>query len=301
MKTVSDAWRIAIFDFTHAARTKKAWVLLIFYLMGALGATALFVKTVKAIEDAMADALLVAKTEKAGSMTSTLFESQQFKEIVVQLVGDRRLALSLFEIPPLALFYGSLGLVLIPLVAVLSSCDAVSSEVSSGSCRYVLLRSSRSSFALGKLASQAVQMLVGIGLGAVVCELYGAYAMTEIAWLDTSVWLIRMSFRVWIYGLAYLGVGLGASLAVRSVGGSRAVALLVLVAIGIAGSIASSNWALQRAPVVAPTLHALLPSAHRMDLWQPDFTARLAAIAMLIALGTLYFSAGFSVFRRRDA
>jgi hypothetical protein len=144
-------------------------------------------------------------------------------------------------------------------------------------------------------------MLVGIALGAVVCELYGAYAMTQIAWLDTSLWMVRVSLRVWIYGLAYLGVGLGASLAVRSVGGSRAVALLALVAIAVAGSFASSNWTLARAPVVAPTLQALLPNAHRLDLWQPDFTGRLPSMAMLVALGTLYFGLGFAVFRRRDA
>jgi hypothetical protein len=117
MRRLLDAWRIAAFDFAQAARTKKALVLLILYLVGALGATALFIKAVKAIEDALADTLMVAKTAKAGTMTTTLFQSEQFQRMVGGLVGDKSLAQSLFEVPPLALFYGALGLSFVSLRA----------------------------------------------------------------------------------------------------------------------------------------------------------------------------------------
>jgi hypothetical protein len=149
--------------------------------------------------------------------------------------------------------------------------------------------------------SQASQMLVGVLLGAVACELLGAYSLSHFSWLDTSVWMFRMSVRIWIYGLPFLCLGLGASPAIRSVGGSRAVALLALALIGTAGAVTGSDWAATRAPVIAPTLGSLVPSAHRLDLWQPEFLARLPSIALLTALATLYLSLGFLVFRRRDA
>lgn len=288
---------VASFDFLESLRSRKAIALLVLYLAGALAATGIFVRVLRAVESAAADALRVAKTESAGAMTSELFRNERFLEVLTELIGDRELATVLSSMPPLALFYAWLALTFIPLLVTLTAGDSIAYEVSTGSCRFALFRTDRLSWAIGKLAGQAMLMTVGIAVGALGAFALGLAYLADVQPGPTALWLARYSVRAWFYGFAYLGLAMGASQLTRSVNVARGLALLALFGVGLGGNVLES-W--DRVPDVLAGMVVLFPQGHDLDLWRPALLDRLPALAMLSALGILYFAAGAVRFARRD-
>ena len=289
---------VAGFDLRHSLRSRKAPVLLALYVTGALVATGIFVRVLHAVETSAAEALGVAPTEKAGAMTAAVLHSKQFLKMMTALIHDRALAESLVSLPPLALFYGWLGLAFVPLLVTLASCDSVSSEVATGSLRFSLFRSDRFSWVAGKLVGETALMVVGIAAGAAATWIVGAVSLSGFEPLATAWWLARLSGRIAVYGFAYLGLAMGASQVTRSVNGSRGIALIALFLFGVSGGLLS--WGTRWWPVVCGTALQIFPGGHNLDLWRPDLADRLPAMAILPALGLAYFSVGYAVFSRRD-
>ena len=75
-------------------------------------------------------------------------------------------------------------------------------------------------------------------------------------------------------------------------------ALLVFGALFALGNY--NRFVREHAPGTADTLLALLPRTHMLDLWRPEFADRLPSIAVLIALGIVYFAGGYAYRARRD-
>lgn len=284
----------------ESIRSRKAIALLLLYVAGSLGATGIFLRVVRVIENTLADTLSVARTQQPGTMTATLFESKEFMEFLGEWVGDDKLAAAITSMPPLVLFYAGLALMFIPLLAVLSSCDAVSYEVATGSARFALFRTDRLSWVLGKFLGQAILMACGIFSGAIACYILGAFFMSSFKPALTAVWMARMSARVWVYGFAYLGLALGVSQLTRSVNWSRALALIAWAVIALAGALLAVPEIVDWSPMLIQNIHQILPAAHRLDLWRPDLIDRLPGTVMLLCLGALYFSIGYIRFVRRD-
>lgn len=300
MRRLRNIWLVAAFDFFESIRSRKAIALLLLYVAGSLGATAIFLRVLKTVEDTLADTLHVSRTEGAGTMTHAMLESEDFRDFVSVWVGDKDLAEAIITLPPMVLFYAGLALTFIPLLAILSSCDSVSYEVSTGSCRFALFRTDRLSWALGKLGGQAALMTAGLLAGALSAWILGAFFLTGFQPAASAWWMLRMCGRVWFYGFAYLGLALGASQMTRSVNWSRAIALLTWFALAAGGAFLGADPIVKFAPTILPTVRQLFPNGHRLDLWRPDLLDRLPALVMLTALGALYFSIGYWRFARRD-
>ncbi len=301
MSALRDILLVAGFDLVESLRSRKALALLLLYLAGSIGAALIFVEALGAVENRVAESLAVAETERPGAMTGELMESEQFLDIVAELIGDRELAQELVTIPPLALFYGWMALTFVPVLVTLSSAESIASEVASGSARFALFRTDRRAWALGKLAGQAALMAVGIAAGALGVLVVGVTSLTDLAVGPTAWWLLRLSGRAWLYGFPWLGLALGVSQVTRSVPWSRGLALLGLFGLGMLGAVSEAPWVREKAPVVVDTVAQLFPRTYRVDLWQPELTDRLPSVVMLLALGGLFFAAGHLVFTRRDA
>jgi ABC-type transport system involved in multi-copper enzyme maturation permease subunit len=289
------------FDLRESLRSRQAVALLIIYLLGSMAATGLFVALLSEIENALADSLSVSQTDRPGAMTEVLMESEEMLEIASGLIGDRELAEELVSIPPIALFYGWLSLTFVPLLVAFTSADTVSSELSSGSARFVLFRIDRLHWTLGKLGGQTLLMIVGILSGAMGVWIIGFAALASFQPAATALWLLKLSMQASIYGFTFLGLTLGISQVNRSSHSSRALALLLLIALGIGGILTGSETLQQHAPVLLSSIHPLFPNAHRIDLWRPDLLSRLPSILMLLAMSATYFGAGHMVMSRRDA
>jgi hypothetical protein len=292
---------VAWFDLRESLRSWRALAMMVIYLMGSMAATAIFVQLLAEIERTMADTLRVAQTSRPGSMTQSLMESDQMLEVISGLVGDASLAAELVSIPPIALFYGWLSLSFVPLLVTFTSSEAISSALASGSCRYSLFRIDRLSWVSGKLVGQVMLMVTGILAGAAGVWLIGFTSMNNFDGWDTAVWLLRFSGRASVYGFAFLGVTLGLSQITRSVNGARAMALLALLALSVGGALLVVPTVTVYAPVAAETARQLFPNAHKLNLWRPDLGLRASSMLMLLALGTIAFSAGHQWMNRRDA
>ncbi|MGH7123596.1 MAG: ABC transporter permease subunit, partial [Stellaceae bacterium] len=234
MSRLRTVWVVASFDFLESLRSRKALGLLALALLGSISCGALFSKAIYEAEKELSRSLGVAHTAKVGAMADEVLASDEFQRVLADFTKDPDLAREMSHIPAIALFSGWMGLTFLPLLVMLTSADAVSLELSSGSARYALFRCSRVDWAIGKLAGQAMLMAVGIAVGAA-----GALLVAFAAWhqwhpLATALWMARLSVRVWIYGFAWLGVALGISLATRSVNLSRGIGLVALFALGFA-------------------------------------------------------------------
>jgi len=301
VRRLRDALVVAEFELRDSLRSRKALVLLVLYVAGAAAGTGIFVRVLGAIEDAVASSLAVAHTSRPGAMTQALFETRQFHRIVGRLVGDSALADELVRIPPIALFYGWLAMTFVPILVVLLGSDAVASDLATGAARYSLFRTDRLAFAAGKLVGQTALVAVGIAVGGVAAFAIGWIFLSGFDPGPTLVWMVRLGARAWVLAFAYVGLALGVSQLTRSTHWSRGLGLLALAALGAAGEALTSRFATEHVPVLASSLYVLLPKAHRLDLWRPLFWDRLPALAMLVALGIVFFAAGHARFARRDA
>ncbi len=301
MSVLRDAALVAWFDLWESVRSRKFLALLVIHLAGAMVATATFVEVLKELENTLAEQLAVASTDKAGTMTRSLMESEQFQEVLGNLLRDPELAAELVTVPPIALFYGWLALFGLPALVVFTSSDAISSELSTGSARFALFRTSRTAWAFGKLGGQTLLMAIMVFAGAAGVWLVAALSMASFEGPETAWWLVRLGGRACVYGFAFLGLSLGVSQMTSSVNGSRAMGLFALIGVSVAGSMSQVDHIVEFAPLLIDGLSPIWPNVHKIDLWRPQLVERAPAAAMLVALGLSYFMAGHAVLLKRDA
>ncbi|MCA9619152.1 MAG: ABC transporter permease subunit [Myxococcales bacterium] len=290
---------VAGFELYESLRSRKAVALLLLYLVIALGGTAIFASLLNSVYDQLADQLGAKLGPK---IFERLAESDQLVKLVSRFVGnDEGLARELLTVPPLAVFYGWLITSFMPLIVVLSSADAISSEVASGSARFALFRIDRLGWTLGKLLGQTLLMVLGIAIGAVACWGVGVLALRQADAMASAYWLARMSFRGAFYGFAYLGIAMCASQLVRGNAGARALGIGFALLVVIFGNVLGRDTLRAKAPALIGALHRLFPNAHDTSLFQPALGARLLGSAALVGIGLLWFTIGYWRFARRDA
>ncbi len=292
---------MAAFDLGEALRSRKVLVFLTLYVAGAIASTMIFTEVLQNVEQELAEQLLVARTETPGSLTQAVMESPELRRVLARLVHDDALAAALVRIPPVALLYGWVALTFGPIFVVLTSSDAIASEVATGSLRFALFRTDRAAWALGKLLGQSALLALGIALGGAATWITGWIRLASFAPADTALWIARYGLTAGCYAFAYLGLALGLSQVTRSVPWSRALGLLALVGAFMANGWLSRDEVREAAPVLAGSVAVLLPPAHRLDLWRLDAGDVTPAAVMLLALGVTYFAAGHARFARRDA
>ncbi|MBW2522794.1 MAG: ABC transporter permease subunit [Deltaproteobacteria bacterium] len=286
---------VATFDLLESLRSRKAIALLLLYLAGALGGSALFIRLLHAIQDRLRDQYGEAATVEA------LMESPAMARMATELAGDAETAAAIVAIPPLALFYGWLATNFVPLLVLFTSSDAISGDLASGSVRYSLFRVDRASWVVGKLIGQTSLMALGVVVGALGCWLMGVIWLDDMPVGASAWWLLRIGGRSIIYGFAYLGVALCASQLTRTNARARALALLMMFCCSLGGGLLQLEPVEKLAPSVMGALQKLFPNGHSLALWHPGWFERGTAFAALIAIGLAYFALGFWRFSRRDA
>lgn len=283
---------VALFELYESLRSRRAIALLALYSIAALGASAAFIRTLDALR---------AQLGPSAAMAESLVESEPFVREIGQLLGSIDLARSMVAIPPLALFYGWLALNAVPLLVVFTSSDAIASDRDSGAARFVLFRTDRLSWALGKLAGQLSLMVVGVALGAVVSLVLGRWLLRDFSLASNAWWMARFGGRACCYGFAYLGLALCASQWARSPGRARWFGMALLTGCWLLGDMLQAQVVVDKIPMLASAVFKLLPAAHYEALWQPAFALRLRAMMALLAIGMGFFALGFVRFARQDA
>lgn len=295
----STLWIVARNELTDSARSRRVLVLLLLYLVGGMAGTALFISFLQNIEGQLVRSLGLGDPTAAGSVTATLWKSAMFRELLTKLIGDQRLAESLLNVPPLALYYGWLSFAFTPALVMLTAAPRVAEEIATGSARYVMFRAGRAAWCLGKLAGQALQILGALLLSALGAWLVGAVRMKSFEPGATALFMFWFAFKAWLYALPYLGLALGISQMCSSLNTAQAFGFLALVGLAVLNRVA--HWqAGDGGRRIWDVLGALTPGSHRAAMWWNDLEHLGPALVFLLALGALYWAVGYWRFSRRD-
>lgn len=296
---LSQWWIVARQEWSDAVRTRRVWILLLLYVAGSVLACLLFVHVLHRIEAQLLESLGLTASAEPGSATHTLWNSSHFRHIMSRLVGDRDLANQLLDVPPLSLFYGWLSLTFTPLLVMLVSAPRIAEEVSTASVRYVLFRTGRATWCTGKAAGQAAMLLCALVLSAAAAWGVGMVRMAAFDAGGNAAAMLTLGLKAWVYGLAYLGLALGASQWTRSPVIATGLGLAAMLGLAVVYT-AADHW---RGPGwfrVLDIVYSLTPQSRKLGLWHPDPAQLVPSLVLLPVLGFLFFAAGFARFGRRD-
>jgi len=289
---------VARFELLEALRSRLFIIVLSIYGAGAAIGSYAFLKAVEAADEAARRALSKSMGVDESQLPADLVRENALP-MLTGMVRDEALREELLKMPPLSIFYGFMALNLVALFVLAISTGTMAQDLSSGAARFALFRCDRLTWASGKLVGQEVLLAAGLTAGALVAGVVGALLDSDFS-SDTWLWLLRASFRAWLYGSAYLGLFAGISLVARSPLKARALALFLWMGMGILHGIVTADLLNERVPGLH-YLGLLMPAEHREALWTPGWQRYLPAALALLAIGGAGFGIGHRIFRGRDA
>ncbi len=298
MIDISKVRIVARFELLDALRSRLAAFVLVLYAAGAAIGSYGFIKTI-ATAEAEARRVLAESSKLPPNAVPEDLVRENAMPLIAGVVDDEGLRDVLLKMDPLSIFYGFMSLQFVALLVLATSSGAMTADRQSGAIRFILFRCDRHSWALGKFLGHASLMALGLAAGGVVAGLVGMIfdpAFESTSWL----WLGRTSVRAWIYGLAYLGVFSGLSLAASTTLRARALSLGALLGFGVGHTVVTSRFFTDQAPGLS-VLRFVFPGEYKGNLWQAEWFPYLGSVLGLALIGVMWFSLGAWVFDRRDA
>jgi hypothetical protein len=284
------------FELAEALRARLVLLVLSVYGAGAALGSYLFVRALAAAERSAQSALDAQLN--AHVLAPEGVQREAVKQVLSYLVDDPELLADLVEADPLALFYGFMALQLVTSLVLLTSAGAHATDTSRGTTRFLLTRCERLTWALGKMLAHAALLALGLGLSALATAAVGFWQGHLSA--ASLPWLARAAARTLAYGLAYLGIFSGVSLAIPSPSGSRAACVLVLMGCWLGHTASQARWIAALLPGIQ-ALGWIFPGQYQELLWSPNWLVSSGAALALLALGALGFAGGHLRFRGADA
>ena len=291
-------WVVARFELLETVRSRLFLVAMVLYGGGAALGSYIFLKAYGAAEEYARLTLAKSLEIPATSIPPNLIREKALP-MFASLIQDASIRREVLRMPPLCIFYGYMALNLVAILVLVVSTGTMAHDISSGAARYTLFRCDRLTWASGKLLGQQTILATGLAVGAALAGVVGMLqdkGFDPIQWL----WLVRVSFRAWLFANAYLGIFTGISLMARSSLQARAVAVFVWMGFGILHAIASSDFLREAMPAMH-YLAWIFPAAYRESLWSPNYLPYLSSCAALLAIGGCGFALGYNAFQRRDA
>jgi ABC-type transport system involved in multi-copper enzyme maturation permease subunit len=293
-------WVVLRYELADTIRSRRVVILLLLYLAGAMLTCNGFITAMHKLEMQLADTLALPASSSAGAVTDGLWRSKAFRRMVISLVGNKEIALEILSVPPIAVIYGWLAFMFTPVLVTLSAAGRIAEEVSSGSVRYVLTRTSRPAWCIGKFMGQACEVLLALMLSAIGTWCLARFRMASAGDLDTARWIVLYGWKAWIYSLAFIGLALGISQAVRSPYHAMGLSLIALIVMGIL-SLMARHFAGEGWQQLWQIADFIFPINHKMNLWRLKPAYILNASLYLVALGFAYLFLGYAVFAKRGA
>ncbi|HEU4577761.1 MAG TPA: hypothetical protein VFS67_05880 [Polyangiaceae bacterium] len=287
---------VARFELAEALRSRLVVVVICLYGLGAAFGAFAFVKALNAAESSLREA--AERTLSAHELPQGDLQREAISQVLSHFVADQDLLADLLAVDPLALFYGFMALQLVAPFVLLTSAGDHARDLRRGSPRFVLTRCSRLTWALGKALAHGVLLAVGLGVSALTTAAVGLWLGRFDAL--SLFWLARAALRALMYGLTYLGIFSGISLAVRAPGPALVSSVLALFGLWFAHGLTRWEWLGRQLPGLR-FLGWLFPAQYQELLWSPSWLVSGLAALALLAIGALAFAGGHWSFRRADA
>lgn len=278
---------VAAAELGVASRSRRALATVLIFSAITGIAMYLTISMFAAIEAELLKLLALPDAGETGSVTMTLWQSDQFNRMVSHMTRNSAVFADIQGRHPVVLAYAFFLFSFVPLVTLMTSSASVASDIRSGSVRYMLVRVSRAEWSIGKFFGEAAAVLAAMAVGALAAWAVAICRLPGWSALGLAGGVFDWTLRAWIYSFAYLGLFMGLSHIVRSPGKATALSVAALVALGIA----ANRW---------PWLGILSPTSSQALLWRRDPAAFMQGAVHLASLAFLYLGLGAFVFSRRD-
>ena len=284
-------WRIvqtALCEWENALRSRRALVLLLLYLAAAVLCMNGTISMLSKMESELVRVLRLPDSGQTGVVSETLWKSKSFRNMIAAGVDDRLVFEDISKRHPVELLYAWFAFFCAPILVVLVSGTRVAEDLRTGVARYMLVRTSRLEWSLGKYTGQALMIASALAVSAAGAWCVALYRLPAATAGRLFLPMLGWGVSAWFYSLAWLGLALGLSHLTRSPMRATAFGILGIVAFEVL-------------PHFFPEVEVVLPSGARMGLWRTSFTPQAVAVFHLVTLGLVYLMAGAAVFCRRDA
>lgn len=299
---VRDVLLVGRFELAEAVRSRLLVVMVLLFVgAGAVGAWG-YSALIDQAEHRAAEVLGAPQSRRPGAAVRRLRDTRSYRDIVRVFVHDEKKADYFASFPPIVVFYAFASFIFTPWLILFTSSETIASEVASRQIRYSLLRTTRLRYALGKALGQ---LLILVGVTALAAIVFFVVAWLRLSGFEagaTAAGLLSYWPRIVLYTVPFLGFSLFASMVTSSANLARMVALGGAILLAIASGLAAQEqW--KETAVAAGALDLLgfvTPFGHAEGLRYPQGGAFVPDLATCLALGVLYFAAGFLGLARRD-
>lgn len=289
-----DVWLIGWFDVRESLRSRRALSLVALYLFVSTLSAYAFVRAVQTAESKLA-AIAAEASPDQSALVLGLARSEGYRRILETLtLGDSKLASYLASLPPMGLFVTLVMLSMIPWLVALTAADQAAADLHFRTVRFVVLRTHRAAFVLGKLLSQVLLVAVVTGAALLPSLGLGAYYLQSFDGLATLAFLSQVVPSLLAYAFAFLGLTSLASQLSGTPGRARALTLLLFFLLWLAGLTSPSS------STVLGLLAYFSPWQLKMRLIAQEWSLRSLAIGQALAFGFAFTALGYLIFRRRD-
>jgi ABC-type transport system involved in multi-copper enzyme maturation permease subunit len=299
LKLIRDILVVARHELADAVKSRRAAVVLILYLAAAMLTCNGFISALHKIEMQLSKALGLPAASTPGTVMNVLWKSDTFRKMMKGLIGSQDVVDQLMSVHPMALVYGWLVFLFTPVLVVLAASPRISEELGSGSIKFVLLRTSRPAWCVGKFIGQALMTIVALTISAFGAWCLMRWRLAGMEGAGVAQGMVVYSWKAWLYSLSFLGLALGVSQLTRSANKAMALGFGVWMGVSVLG-VASSHLMRGGWEPLWQAVHMLVPLGHRLDLWRTDVAHVVQSGAFLVALGFVYMFAGHAFLARRD-
>lgn len=300
MRAVQQLFWMTIYEWFDALRSRRAMVVFLLYMASSICTMYWSISILGRMESQLASLLQLPASERTGVISTTLWQSKHFQGLMRGVMQNDAVFNDVWGAHPAELIYAWFLFFYMPMLVVLICASRIPEEVGSGAVRYIVARTSRSIWILGKFLGQ-VSM---IGL-AVLCSGVLAYA---VAWWRLGIYLpdgvclsmVIWAFKAWIYAIPFIGLVMGLSLFTLSPGKSTIIGILAIMVCFVINVVLNHFRDLSGWWSFLPFLGSILPSDYEMLLWRSQLRPVVSAACFLVTLGFSYLGLGYYFFLKRD-
>ena len=300
MNVLRQTWRVACYEWFDALRSRRALVVLLLYMAAALCNMHWSINLLHKLENELATMLQLPQSEQAGVVSTTLWKSKPFQRMMKQMTQNDLVLKDITGKHPVELIYAWFAFFYTPLLVVLVAGSRIAEDIGSGSVRYVIFRTSRASWSLGKFVGQTFMIGLALFLSGVGAYAVAKYRLAGSGTPDLFLNILQWSMRAWIYSIPFLGLAMGLSHLTRSASKATVMGIIAITCCFVASLLirhfsTDTGWR-----SLLPYIGVLLPDDHKMCLWRNAVAPLVTGSVYLTTLGFCYLLAGHAVFSKRD-
>lgn len=302
MNSFSRIVQSAACELFTAVRSRRAIAIIVLFCAASLLSVNMAISALAGIERELASALGLPTTEGAGVISTALWKSTSFQNMVRAGIDNSLVFDDLLGRHPAELIHAWFSFLLTPMLVVLACANRVADDLHSGAVRFMITRVTRLEWTLGKYVGQAVLILIGLILGALGAWIVMCIRLSGADALSVLPTLLLWSCKAWLYSLAWLGATLGVSHLTHSGAKATMFAVLALLVFTVVPHL-MDHYSKTAEGGLGFFAHfrVLFPSTFEDNLWRNSLVPVATGAVWLMAQGFLYLFLGHMVFARRDA